>query len=104
MRRRRDTEAYRVAAENIHRGRRRARPLRSLPAARALVAAGRASRLAVRALEILAREMKRLDLSFAGAANGLPAGRGGGPGATSPRPQLADADVLAWDEFDSHKE
>lgn len=104
MRRRRGTEAYRVAAENIHRGRRRARALRGLPVARALDGARRASRLAVKALEILAREMKRLGLTFAGAANGLPAGRGGGPGAAAPSPQLAGADALAWDEFDSHKE
>lgn len=42
--------------------------------------------------------------ALAGAANGLPAGQGGGSGATAPSPQLAVADALAWDEFDSHKE
>lgn len=43
-------------------------------------------------------------MTFAGAANGLPAGQGGGSGATAPSPQLAGADALIWDEFDSHKE
>lgn len=64
---------------------------------------GSFARLA-RALGLLARESERLALTFAGAANGLPAGRGGGSGATAPGPQLAGADALAWDEFDSHKE
>lgn len=104
MRRRRGTEAYRVAAENIHRGRRRARILRRLPVARALDMLGWPVARLARALGLLARESERLALTFAGAANGLPAGRGGGSGATAPSPQLAGADALAWNEFDSHKE
>lgn len=57
-----------------------------------------------RALEIMARESERLDLALAGYANGLPAGQGDGGEAGAPSPQLVGADVLVWDEFDSHKE
>ena len=104
MRRRRGSEAYRVAAANIHRGRARARLLRRHPVAMALDALGWPVARLARAFGLMARESERLALTFAGHANGLPSGRAAPVGARSPGPQLAGVEAVVWDEFDSHKE
>lgn len=65
-------------------------------AARSLLDAARAANdLALRCLDEGCRSE---------AANGLPSWRGSGTGMRASTPQLAGADVVVWDEFDSHKE
>ena len=104
MRRRRGSEAYRVAAANIHRGRTRARLLRRLPVARALDMLGWPVARLGRALGCAASESERLARAFGETVNGLPVGRGPGGGAGASSRQLAGVEAVVWDEFDSHKE
>lgn len=104
MRRARGTEAYRVAARNIHRGRARARLSRRGTAAAAPRALGRPVAELARAMGLLAFESERLARVFAGTANGLPVSRGPRPRAKAHGAQLTGCDAVVFDEFWMHKE
>lgn len=104
MRRRRGSEAYRVAAANIHRGRARARLLSRHPVVRAFDALGWSVARLGRALGCTAFESERLARAFGETVNGLPEGCGAGGGAGASSRQLAGVDVVVWDEADLHKE
>lgn len=104
MRRARGTEAYRVAAGNIHRGRARARLSRRGPSAASLRALVRPVSVLSRAMGLLAFESAMLARALAGTANGLPEGIGPRPRAQAHGAQLKGADVVVFDEFELHKE